>query len=77
MAVGASVADAGNVGGTSVGGGPGDAVPAATGLGLGVPSTVILVVAGRLTKKKMTAAATTSKPSTRATHGQRLDGSSG
>ena len=74
--MGASVADAGSVGGTSVAGGPGDAVPAASRLGVGVPSMLMLVVEGRLTKNTITAAATTSNPSTSATHGQRLDGSS-
>jgi hypothetical protein len=76
VAVGASVAEAGRVGGTSVGGGPGDAVLTARRPGVGVPS-IVMLVEGRLTKKKITAAATTSKPRTSATHGQRLDGSPG
>ena len=49
VAVGASVAEAGSVGGTSVGGGPGEAVPArATGFTVGVPSTVMLTVRCRV-----------------------------
>ena len=49
VAVGANVADAGSVGGTSVGGG--EAVPArATGFAVAVPSTVMLTVRGRFKK---------------------------
>jgi hypothetical protein len=68
------VAEAGNVGGTSVGGG--DAVRATT-LTVGVPSTVTLTVCCRLKKKIATAMTTISTPSARATQGQRFDGSPG
>jgi hypothetical protein len=78
VAVGASVAEAGNVGGTSVGGAPGDAVPArATGLTVGVPSTVTLPARGRVKKKKATAMTMIRTPNARATQGQRFDGSPG
>jgi hypothetical protein len=76
VAVGASVADGGKVGGTSVGGGPGDAARATAGT-VGVPSTVMLTLRCRLNRKTPTPTAITSRPSARAIHGQRLDGSSG
>jgi hypothetical protein len=76
VGVGASVAEAGSVGGTSVAGGPGEEVPArATGFTVGVPSTVTFTVLCRLYRKKPTAMAMISTPSTSAIQGQRFDGS--
>jgi hypothetical protein len=47
VSVGASLADAGSVGGTTVGGGPGEAVPCRpTGFGVSVPSTVTVTRLG-------------------------------
>lgn len=76
VGVGASVAEAGSVGGTSVGGG--DGLPAAaTVLGVAVPCTLIVVDDCRFSRKKITARTIMSTPSPSATHGQRLEGSSG
>ena len=75
VAVGASVAEAGSVGGTSVGG-TGDTA-LAMALTVGVPSTVTLTVPARLKKKNATAMTTISTPNANATHGQRFDGSPG
>jgi hypothetical protein len=76
VALGASVAEAGSVGGTSVGGG--DAVPArATGFTVGVPSTVTLTERWRLNKKNPIAITTIRTPSASATHGHRFEGSPG
>ncbi|TMF04735.1 MAG: hypothetical protein E6I52_04085 [Chloroflexi bacterium] len=76
VGVGARVAEAGRVGGTSVGGGLGDTLLArATGLTVGVPSTLMLTVCDRLRTKKPIAARTINRPMIRAIHGQRLEGS--
>jgi hypothetical protein len=75
VAVGASVAEAGSVGGTSVGG-TGDTT-LAMALTVGVPSTVTLTVRERLKKKNATAMTTIRTPNASATQGQRFDGSPG
>ncbi len=75
VAVGASVAEAGNVGGTSVGG-TGDCARA-TAFTVGVPSTVTLTVRERLNRKNAPAITTISTPNASATHGQRFEGSPG
>jgi hypothetical protein len=76
VAVGARVAEAGSVGGTSVGGGLGDTLlTRATGLAVGVPSTLMLTVCDRLRTKKPMAASTITRPMISAIHGQRFDGS--
>ena len=78
VADGARVAEAGRVGGTSVGGGLGDTLLArATGLVVGVPSTLRFTVCDRLRTKKPIAPRTITRPMIRAIHGQRLDGSRG
>jgi hypothetical protein len=78
VALGASAAEVGGVGGASVAGGPGEAVPArATGLGDGVPSTLMFTACCRLNRKNPIATRTTISPSMSASHGQRFDGSPG
>jgi len=75
VAVGASVAEAGSVGGTSVGGTGETAF--AMAFTVGVPSTVTLTERERLNRKNATAMTTINTPAASATHGQRLDGSPG
>ena len=75
VAVGASVAEAGSVGGTNVGG-TGETT-FAMAFTVGVPSTVTLTVRERLKKKNAAASTTIRTPKARATHGQRFDGSPG
>src|SRR5207237_8157884 len=63
-------------GGVNVGGGPASTVCArAIGFTVGVDSTVIFTVRGRLSTKNAPATATTSSPTASAIHGSRLDGS--
>jgi hypothetical protein len=75
VALGARVAEAGSVGGTSVGGTGDTAFTMA--FTVGVPSSVTLTVRERLKKKNATAMTTISTPNASATHGQRFDGSPG
>jgi hypothetical protein len=74
VAVAAGLAEAGNVGGTSVGGGDGETA-AATGFGVAVPAALMFTSDGLFRKNRLTASTMTSTPAASATQGQRLDGS--
>lgn len=77
VAVGARFAEGASVGGTSVGGAPGEAV-LARATGDGVPCKLIVVLLPcRFKKNTATATTITSTPSPKAIHGHRLEGSPG